>query len=378
MRKEEALKLFEARFEIESPLTTTGQMEILMSFFIATLSMLKSVLVLTILVGLTFGFRPLNLRTSRSVSLALSGAVTAQTVKELREKSGAGMLDCKKALSETGGDVELAVDWLRKKGLAAVAKKAGRTASSGFIGIGRSECGLNAALIEMNCETDFSARNDIFVDFVNTASTIAVAAKVGNADGLLDEHYSSEGGLTVTVRDKVTSMIATIGENMNLRRTACLSVEQGLVATYMHMAAGGQPRLGKLGVAVALQSAADPSALEALGRSVAMHIAAQAPLTLGIADLDHSVVEREKAVLTEQARSSGKPEAAVEKIVEGRMRKYYEENCLLEQPFVMDGKVKVKDLVAEAAKDLGTAVEVVGYSRMLLGDGLKGKEEEED
>lgn len=307
----------------------------------------------------------------RSTSL---NAVTAAQVKELREKSGAGMLDCKKALTETDGNIDGAVDWLRKKGLASVQKKAGRTASTGLCIVQQTPDLKAASVLEMNCETDFVARNENFQAFVQQMGEIA-ASGAGTDDALLSSEYS--GSESATVSDEITRLIATIGENMKFRRVERLTVDNGLVSTYMHMPTPGQKNMGKIGVAVAVEStASDTTKLQELGKNIAMHVAAQNPMSLNIDSLDPAALEREKNVLVEQAKASGKPEAAIEKMVEGRIRKFYEENCLMEQPFVMDGKVKVRELVESTAKELGAPISITGYSRMMLGEGIEKKDEE--
>lgn len=329
-------------------------------------------LLLLTLVVQTAGFSPTG-RAMRMTMAAVQGSVTAYQVKELREKAGAGMMDCKKALNECDGDVNAAVDWLRKKGLAAVAKKADRTASSGFVSITAAADGKIAAIIEMNCETDFAARNDIFITSVKQMGTIAASgAGAGDREELLGAAFSGD---SPTVNDEVTRLVATIGENMNLRRVQRLSVGEGVVSTYMHMAAGGEPTLGKIGCAVALESTGDAAQLAELGKQLCLHVAAQAPLSISIDDLDPAAVTREKAVLVDQAKASGKPEAAIKKMVEGRLRKFYEESCMLEQGFVMEPKKKVKDLIAEVSKELGTSITLKDFGRFELGEGIEKKEE---
>lgn len=308
----------------------------------------------------------------KSSFLTMQATVTASMVKELREKAGAGMMDCKKALNECDGDVNAAVDWLRKKGLAAVQKKAGRTASSGFVNIATAADGKAAAIIEMNCETDFAARNEMFITSVKQMGEIAVAGE-STREGLLAAAFPGE---SATVNDEVTRLVSTIGENMNFRRVSRLQVDNGVVATYMHMAAGGEPTLGKIGCAVALESTGDATKLQELGKNLCLHVAAQNPVSLSIDDMDPAAVEREKSVLVEQARNSGKPEAAIEKMVEGRLRKFYEESCMLEQGFVMEPKKKVKDLISEVSKEIGAEININGYARLELGEGIEKAEEE--
>jgi len=293
--------------------------------------------------------------------------ITASLVKELREKSGAGMMDCKKALSETGGELDAAVDWLRTKGLAAAAKKAGRIASEGLVGV--SVEGLRGAVVEVNAETDFVARNDDFQGFVATVSSLAAAT--GDLDALKAAQYPGGGH---TVAEELTDMIATIGENMNLRRVAVLEVDRGVVSSYVHNAM--TPGLGKIGVLVALQSDGDAAKLEALGKQIAMHIAAANPQSVSQDDLDPEMLERERQVLADQARESGKPEEIIEKMLVGRLRKYYEEVCLLDQVFVIDGETKIAKVLEAQAKDVGGAIAVKGFVRFALGEGIEKKQED--
>lgn len=282
--------------------------------------------------------------------------ITAALVKELRDKTGAGMMDCKRALSGTGGDLEAAIDWLRKKGLSAAAKKAGRTAAEGLVGV-RAEAG-RAAIVEVNAETDFVARNETFQDFVARCAALALDVG-GDIEALKAKPFPAAGR---SVADQLTHLIATIGENMAIRRTAMLSVPKGVVSTYVHAAL--KPELGRIGVLVAL--AGEPGeALTALGRQVGMHVAAARPEFLDIGSVDPAALAREKAVLTEQASASGKPEAIIGKMVEGRVRKYYEEVVLLEQVWVHDGESRVKDVVRKAGAEL------VGFVRFQLGEGIE-------
>lgn len=282
--------------------------------------------------------------------------ITAALVKELREKTGAGMMDCKRALAETGGDLEAAIDWLRKKGLSAAAKKAGRTAAEGLVGVKAD--GTRAAIVEVNAETDFVARNETFQDFVASCAGLALEAG-GDVEALKSKPFPGTGR---TVADELTQLIATIGENMAIRRTAMLSVPKGVVATYVHAAL--KPELGRIGVLVAL--AGEPGeALATLGRQIGMHVAAARPEFLDIGSVDPQALAREKAVLTEQARASGKPETIIEKMVEGRVRKYYEEVVLLEQVWVHDGESRVKDVVRKAGAQLA------GFVRFQLGEGIE-------
>ena len=284
-------------------------------------------------------------------------AITAALVKDLREKTGAGMMDCKKALTETDGDIEVAIDWLRKKGLAAAAKKSGRVAAEGLVGVASAPG--KAAVVEVNAETDFVARNETFQAFVETVAKIAL--EVGdNLDAINAAAFPGSGR---TVAEELTHLIATIGENMNLRRAKVLTVPQGVVATYMHGAL--KPGLGKIGVLAAVAGPGEIAALETLGRQVGMHVAAARPEALDIDAVDSSSLEREKAVLTEQARASGKPENILEKMVEGRIRKYYEEVVLLEQVWVHDGETRVRAV----AKKAGVAL--TGFARFQLGEGIE-------
>jgi elongation factor Ts len=289
--------------------------------------------------------------------------ITASLVKELREKTGAGMMDCKKALNETQGDLEGAVDWLRKKGLAAAAKKSGRVAAEGLVAV--ATAGTKGAVVEVNAETDFVARNDKFQAFAAKTAELALTS-AGDVEALKAAAYP---GTSHTAQDELTSLIATVGENMNLRRAATLSVSAGVVVSYVHSAIA--PGLGKIGVLVALESTGDAAKLADLGKQIAMHIAAARPDALDIADVDSSSLERERNVLAEQARASGKPEAIIEKMVEGRVRKYYEEVCLLEQTYVIDGETKVRKVVENAAKDIGAPVKVTAFTRFALGEGIE-------
>ena len=291
--------------------------------------------------------------------------ITAALVKELRAKTGAGMMDCKKALTEIGGDLEEAVDWLRKNGLAAAAKKAGRVASEGLVGVVAE--GTHGAVIEVNSETDFVARNEAFQEFVSRVAALSFDAG-GDLEVLCAAAYPGGG----TVSEALTEMIAKIGENMSLRRAGALQVSQGVVAAYVHNQAA--PGLGKIGVLVALESAGDADKLAAFGRQLAMHVAAAAPQAVSAEDLDATALERERNVLAEQARASGKPEEIVEKMVEGRLRKYYEEVCLLDQTFVIDNEAKVRQAVEAAGKDAGAPIAVTGFQRFKLGEGVEREE----
>ncbi|WP_193370566.1 translation elongation factor Ts [Pelagibius marinus] len=294
--------------------------------------------------------------------------ITAALVKELRESSGAGMMDCKKALTETGGDLEAAVDWLRKKGLAAAAKKAGRVAAEGLVGVAAE--GTSGAVVEVNSETDFVARNDSFQDFVRNVAEVALA-EGGDLDKIQAATYPGAGH---SVADELTSMIAKIGENMALRRTAGISVDEGVVCSYIHNQTA--PGLGKIGVLVGLASSGDKAKLEALGRQLAMHVAAAQPQAVDRDGVDASALDRERDVLSEQARASGKPEEIIAKMVEGRLRKFYEEVCLLEQVFVIDGENKVSKVLEAAAKDVGAPVSIAGFVRFQLGEGVEREEQD--
>jgi elongation factor Ts len=289
-------------------------------------------------------------------------------VKELRDKTGAGMMDCKKALNETAGDLEQAVDWLRKKGLAAAAKKAGRVATEGLVGVVAE--GPRGAVVEVNAETDFVARNEQFQDFVRQVTAIA-AAKGADVAALAQQAYPGEGK---SVAEKLTQLIATIGENMNLRRATEVKVGQGVVASYVHNAAA--PGLGKIGVLVGLESTGDKEKLMALGKQLAMHVAAANPQALSIAEVDPKELERERGILAEQARASGKPEEIIAKMVEGRLRKYYEDVVLLEQLYVVDGESRVKQVLDQAAKAVGAPVKLTGFVRMALGEGIEREQKD--
>ncbi|WP_353217221.1 translation elongation factor Ts [Sandarakinorhabdus sp.] len=289
--------------------------------------------------------------------------ITASMVKDLRDKTGAGMMDCKKALSETAGEMEAAVDWLRAKGLAAAAKKAGRTAAEGLVGVTVS--GTRGAAVEVNSETDFVAKNEIFQGFVQTVTALALESGA-DAEALGAMVYP---GSDASVLDKLTANIATIGEQQSLRRTATLSVTQGVVSAYVHNAV--QPGLGRIGVLVGLESAAPADVLEPLAKQIAMHVAAAFPLALDEAALDPSLIERERAIAREKAATSGKPAEIIEKMIEGGVRKYAQENALLTQLFVIDGKTKIADVVAAAAKAAGTAIALTGFVRMQLGEGIE-------
>jgi elongation factor Ts len=291
--------------------------------------------------------------------------ITAATVKELRERTGAGMMDCKKALGETQGDMEAAIDWLRAKGLAAAAKKAGRTAAEGLVGV--AVAGNRGAVVEVNSETDFVSKNEQFQEFVSTVTALALEG-VGTVEGILAAQYPGAG----TVEEKLTSNISTIGENQSLRRSAVLQVPQGVVVSYVHNAV--KPGLGKIGVLVALESEGETEALTQLGKQLAMHIAAANPQALTGEELDPSVIERERAIASEKAAESGKPAEIVAKMVEGSIAKFRKENALMSQLFVMDNKTKVEDVIAAEAKRIGAAVSLNAYVRFQLGEGIEKKE----
>src|SRR5688572_14769495 len=294
--------------------------------------------------------------------------ITAQMVKELREKTGAGMMDCKTALTETNGDMEAAVDWLRTKGLAKAAKKAGRIAAEGLIAVADGD--RRAAMVELNSETDFVSRNE---QFQALARSIAGAAL--KTDGRLESVLKAKLPNGKTVENAVTDAVATIGENMTLRRSAVLSVDAGAVGTYIHGAIA--PGLGKIGVLVALKSSGQADKLGALGRQIAMHVAAASPLAVDVDRLDPQVVARERAVFAEQARESGKPEAIIAKMVEGRVRKFYEEAVLPKQAFVMDPERTVETVLRDAAKEVGGPVAVTDFIAFRLGEGIQRNETDE-
>jgi elongation factor Ts len=289
--------------------------------------------------------------------------ITAATVKELRDKTGAGMMDCKAALNETKGDMEAAVDWLRAKGLAKAAKKAGRVAAEGLIGLAAAEG--EAALVEVNSETDFVARNPQFQEMAREIANAALKVK-GDLDKLNNATF---GRTRSTVADMLKEMIGSIGENMTLRRAAYLSTDNGVVASYMHNVAA--PGLGKIGVIVALESSGHAETLKAVGKQIAMHIAAANPQAVDTDSLDPALIERERNVLTEQAKESGKPAAVIEKMVEGRLRKFYEEVVLLQQPFVHDPDLTVAKALAAAEKDASAKIKITGFHRFALGEGIE-------
>ena len=291
--------------------------------------------------------------------------VTAAMVKDLREKSGAGMMDCKKALNEAAGDMDAALDWLRTKGLAAAQKKSSRTAAEGLVGV--ATAGTRGAAVEVNSETDFVAKNDQFQQFVREVTQIALATG-GDVDALKTEAMPSG----TTVADVLTNNIATIGENQSLRRARRLEVSKGAVVSYVHNQAS--PGLGKIGVLVALESEASDEVLQGLGKQIAMHIAAAFPKALNEEDLDEAEIERERAIATEKASESGKPADIIAKMVEGGIAKYRKEHALVSQLFVMDGKTKISDVVAKAGKDAGAEIKLVDYVRFQLGEGIEKEE----
>ena len=293
--------------------------------------------------------------------------ITAALVKELRDSTGAGMMDCKKALTEVDGDIEAAVDWLRKAGLAAAAKKAGRVAAEGLVAV--KTAGKSGAVIEVNAETDFVARNQQFQDFVGKVAAIALE-KGGDVAAINDATIPGGG----TVAEELKNLVATIGENMNLRRAAALQVDNGVIASYVHNSIA--PDLGRIGVLVALESDGDAEKLAAFGRQLAMHVAAAAPQWTEIGDVDPDALDRERNILVDQAKASGRPPEIVEKMVEGRLRKFYEEVVLLEQTFVIDGESKVQKAVEAAAKDIGAPIKVTGFVCFVLGEGVEREEED--
>lgn len=293
-------------------------------------------------------------------------AITAAMVKELRQSTGAGMMDCKNALQENDGNIDAAIDWLRKKGLSKAAKKSSRVAAEGLVAV--ATAGSEAAIIEMNSETDFVARNDKFQDLVRDVAGIALKSD-GNLASILAAQSDVSGK---PVEATITDAVATIGENMNLRRTSKLNVSEGVVASYVHNSVA--PNLGKIGVLVGMQSSGDAEKLAALGKQIAMHIAASNPLALGPDELDPTVVERERNVLIDQAKASGKPDAVVEKMVEGRIRKFYEEVTLLKQTFVIDPDVTVEGALERLSKEIATDVKISQFIFFKLGDGVEKEE----
>jgi elongation factor Ts len=293
--------------------------------------------------------------------------ITAGSVKELRERTGAGMMDCKKALAETNGEMEAAIDWLRAKGLAAAAKKAGRTAAEGLVGVAVE--GKRGTMVEVNSETDFVAKNEIFQDFVRNVAKLALQHGT-DVEALGAAEYPGGG----TVQEKLTDNIAKIGENQSLRRAAILEVGEGAIVPYVHNQVA--PGLGKIGVLVALESAASAETLNALGKQIAMHVAAAHPLALSAEELPVELVERERSIAMEKAKESGKPQNIIEKMVEGGLAKFRKDNALLSQLFVIDNKTPVAEVVASAAKEAGTGIALKGFVRFQLGEGIEKKQED--
>lgn len=292
--------------------------------------------------------------------------ITAAMVKELREKTGAGMMDCKNALNENNGDMEASIDWLRAKGISKAEKKSGRVASEGLIGVAAD--GRRAALVEVNSETDFVARNEQFQDLVRAIAHTALGTS-GEVEAVAGAKI--EGG-SKSVSETITDSIATIGENITLRRAARMQVPHGVVASYVHNASG--EGLGKIGVLVGIESNGDTAVLSGIGRQVAMHVAATNPLAARPDEVPAEVAEREKAIFVEQARESGKPENIIEKMVEGRMRKFYEESVLLSQAFVINPDVTVEKALKDAEKDAGAPIKLTGFVRLALGEGVEKEE----
>jgi elongation factor Ts len=294
--------------------------------------------------------------------------ITAALVKELREKSGVGMMDCKKALTENNGDIEASIDWLRAKGLSKAAKKADRVAAEGLIAVAvqNNGAGMVGAVVELNAETDFVARNELFQNAARKAAHAALGCS-----GTVEAITAAKTHDGEVVSDMITNLIATIGENMVVRRAARFEVSQGAIAAYVHNKAEGATDLGRMGVLVAIEGAGDQAVLQELGRKIGMHVAATAPLSLSVDDLDPAAIERERAIFAEQAAQSGKPPAVVEKMVEGRIRKFLEEVVLLKQAFVMNPDQTVEQLVAETAKQLGSPVTVKAFVRLALGEGVE-------
>jgi elongation factor Ts len=288
--------------------------------------------------------------------------ITAAMVKELRERTGAGMMDCKKALAETNGELEAAIDWLRAKGLSAAAKKAGRTAAEGLVGVAVE--GTRGAVVEVNSETDFVAKNEMFQDFVRNVAQLALQHGT-DVEALGATQYPGGG----TVAEKLTDNIAKIGENQSLRRAAVVEVKQGAVVPYVHNQVA--PGLGKIGVLVALESGAPADTLNALGKQIAMHVAAAHPLALSADQLPAGLIDRERGIAIEKAKESGKPANIVEKMVEGSLAKFRKESALLTQLFVIDNKTPVAEVVASAAKDAGAPIELAGFVRFQLGEGIE-------
>jgi len=293
--------------------------------------------------------------------------ITALMVKELRETTGAGMMDCKKALVETEGKIDEAIDWLRKKGLSAAAKKSGRVAAEGLVSV--LSDGTKAVALEVNAETDFVSRNDAFQNFSKTATKLALDSS--DVENLKTKEYPETGR---NVAEELTQLIATVGENMSIRRMKKLEISNGVISSYVHNAIS--ENLGKIGVLVALESTGDKEKLADLGKQIAMHVAAARPEALSIDDINTEALDRERNVLSDQARASGKPEEIIAKMVEGRLRKYYEEVVLLEQVFVVDGESKIKKIIEKASSDIGAEVKLSGFVRYQLGEGIEKKEDD--
>jgi elongation factor Ts len=293
--------------------------------------------------------------------------ISASAVKELREKTGAGMMDCKKALVESNGDMEAASDYLRKKGLAATAKKAGRTTSEGLVStITKQNMGV---LLELNSETDFVAKNDKFQDLAKTLANEFLGF-AGDFDSFKNSKLSNGN----SVADEIANNIAVIGENITLRRAVKLSVSKGSVFSYIHNSVS--EGLGKIGVLVALESAAPAEKLSELGKQICMHIAATKPESLDVSDLDPAIVNKERQILVDQAKASGKPDAVIEKMVEGRLVKFYEQVVLTQQLFVMDGKTRISEVVENAAKEIGSPIKISGFLRYNIGEGIEKEEKD--
>jgi elongation factor Ts len=293
-------------------------------------------------------------------------SISAAQVKQLRDMTGAGMMDCKAALAETNGDMEAAVDWLRKKGIAKADKKAGRTAAEGLVGVASDAMG--AVVVEVNSETDFVARNAAFQEIVRNVAQVALATD-GSAEAVADAAYPDSGK---SVSQAIKDAVATIGENMSFRRSAKLSVSAGTVATYVHNAVSDN--LGKMGVLVAIETSGNAEAARAFGRQVAMHVAATNPLALTAEEIDPAVIAREKDIFSDQARQSGKPENIIEKMVEGRLRKFYEEVVLLKQAFVLNPDITVEKALKDAEKEIGGTAKIAGFVRFALGEGIDKEE----
>ena len=292
--------------------------------------------------------------------------ITAALVKELRDKTSAGMMDCKKALNENDGNMEAAIDWLRKKGIAKADKKAGRVAAEGLVAVAASS--TTAALVEVNSETDFVARNDGFQAAVSEIASLALT--VDNGEALAAAKTSTGDDVT----EYLKKLVGKIGENMSFRRMERLSVENGVVAGYMHNSVA--PGMGKIGVLVALESTGDTAKLEELAKKIAMHVAATSPLALTVEDLDQAMVAKERDMLKAEALESGKPEAIVDKMVEGRMQKFFKESVLMTQIFVMDGERSIEKVIADEAASIGADIKMTAYARMALGEGIEKKEED--